>query len=309
MKKHIFLQILIMACMTFNITIYAATIVTDGLVSYWTFDRASIDNNIVSDVWGENDAEIVGNPTIGDGHVRQGLKFDGSGDYVILDNIGNTQDRVPPFSFEFMIKSTDNSRPSTIFRVFETPCADRSRGWGIDINASRRPPNIRFGDPNPAAFDEGDDNVVYSKDSILVQHANLTRNGCHSRSVSFHHPISDGKWHHFVLVSGARFIDPEGKTYRDIYLYIDNVRMPISRVHGTSPDDFVAYTQPIFLGATNNDGKAKRYYLRGTIDEVRVYDRALTHNEISKNYANTVGLAVEPVQKLPVLWGDLKSKR
>ena len=45
----------------------AKTIVTDGLVSYWTFDLHNIKDGIAEDVWGENNATIVGNPTIVNG--------------------------------------------------------------------------------------------------------------------------------------------------------------------------------------------------------------------------------------------------
>ncbi len=62
----------------------AKTIVTDGLVSYWTFDRTTINNRTVEDVWGENDATIVGNPKVVRGYLKQGLALDGVGDYVSL---------------------------------------------------------------------------------------------------------------------------------------------------------------------------------------------------------------------------------
>ena len=34
-------------------------IVTDGLVSYWTFDSADIKDKTVKDVWGDNDGTII----------------------------------------------------------------------------------------------------------------------------------------------------------------------------------------------------------------------------------------------------------
>ena len=53
MKKLIFLL-----TFTFTITMFShngnTAPVTDGLVSYWTFDRQDIDGDIVKDVWGEN---------------------------------------------------------------------------------------------------------------------------------------------------------------------------------------------------------------------------------------------------------------
>ena len=37
-----------------------AQIITDGLVSYWTLDRADIEGDTAKDVFGNNDGEILG---------------------------------------------------------------------------------------------------------------------------------------------------------------------------------------------------------------------------------------------------------
>ena len=187
MKKLILLQILTVISILMSLPIHAANIVTDGLVSYWTFDLNHINDGIVEDVWGENDARIIGDPKVSDGHVRQGLKFNGTGDYVILENTENFQSRTTPFSFEFMLKSTNKNRPSTIFRVFETPCAKRSRGWGLDINATRTPMDFQEEQAigNPWDRVVNDDQIVYRQDSIIVQFADKTRVGCNSNSFGF----------------------------------------------------------------------------------------------------------------------------
>ena len=39
---------------------YTEPVVTDGLVSYWTFDKQDIAGGTVKDVWGENDARSSG---------------------------------------------------------------------------------------------------------------------------------------------------------------------------------------------------------------------------------------------------------
>ena len=49
------------------------------------------------------------------------------------------------------------------------------------------------------------------------------------------------------------------------------------------------------------DGKN---YFMGIIDEVRLYDRVLTKDEINKNME--AGLAVELAQKLTSTWGEIK---
>lgn len=67
----------------------ASAIVTDGLVSYWTFDRGHTFGRKIKDVWGDNDAALFGNPKFVPGYIRYALEFDGSKDYVNLTNLAN----------------------------------------------------------------------------------------------------------------------------------------------------------------------------------------------------------------------------
>ena len=77
-----------------------ARIVEKGLVSYWTFDKATIKGKTVKDVWGNNDGTIEGDPQIVEGKIGRALEFDGTGDHV---NCGNDEslnfERTDEFSF------------------------------------------------------------------------------------------------------------------------------------------------------------------------------------------------------------------
>ena len=72
--------VIIVAALCIYANISVAQMVTDGLVSYWSFD-ADTDGTIVKDVWGSNDGTISGNPMIVEGKVGKALEFDGD-DYV-----------------------------------------------------------------------------------------------------------------------------------------------------------------------------------------------------------------------------------
>ena len=54
-----------------------AGLVTDDLVSHWSFDLASVKGKTLKDVWGENHGKIEGNPRIAQGKIRGGLRFSG----------------------------------------------------------------------------------------------------------------------------------------------------------------------------------------------------------------------------------------
>lgn len=71
-----------LASIVWQIDAARGQVVEDGLVSYWTFDAAGMENTTVKDVWGNNDGELVGDPESVDGKIGQALEFDGADDYV-----------------------------------------------------------------------------------------------------------------------------------------------------------------------------------------------------------------------------------
>ena len=103
----------------------AEDIVTDGLVSYWTFDRVDIIGDTVKDVWGENNATIVGTPTIVNGHLKDALKFDGVKDYVNLTTLGDFGAKLDFSTVEMWIKTDYKETWTTIFKTIDT-CNNRA---------------------------------------------------------------------------------------------------------------------------------------------------------------------------------------
>ncbi|MBC8234397.1 LamG domain-containing protein [bacterium] len=71
-------------------SIRAQEFVTDGLVAFWTLDKADIDGAKVKDVSGNgNDAKIVGKLNSVKGQIDECLKFDGvAGNYVEIPDMG-----------------------------------------------------------------------------------------------------------------------------------------------------------------------------------------------------------------------------
>jgi len=67
--------------MSVNVSEAAQGIVEDGLVSYWSFNEGTIKGKTVSDVFGNNDGTIEGNPKTVKGKYGEALSFEGA-DYV-----------------------------------------------------------------------------------------------------------------------------------------------------------------------------------------------------------------------------------
>lgn len=298
------LSLFIFTVMGLMLTVNASakTVVTDGLVSYWTFDQETIKENKVEDVWGENHATIVGNPRKVDGYVKEGLELDGNGDYVSLPNVGNFGSRLGEYTFEAWIKTTLTKRWSAIYRVLEGSCGEWNQGTGILINA-------RHG-----RWPDADIETV--QDWIMIERSRIQENACGSSGSGRTFPISDGEWHQIVFTTRPA-IEKDAEEFREfghddikidnckrIAAYIDSeaIMNPLSC---SNRENLIAYVEPIFLGAVNNMGKASAFF-EGVFDEVRIYDRALTEEEVIRNYKSGIGLGVEATQKLPTVWGTLK---
>lgn len=292
--KHLIVLLHMYLLLTFSIPIYANTIVTDGLINYWTFDLTNIKDGIAEDVWGGNDATIKGNPKISDGYLRQGLELDGLGDYVILEQIRNFSRLRGTFTFEIWIKTDNHKNWSPIFKVIEQECSLFGDGTGIIINARL---NVDQKEEN--------DRFIFKKDYVTLEEIRKTVNGgCTGGTSAYPINISDGNWHQFVYVVATPSNNEVGPEWRRSSLYIDSIRKSERKAGGSRHD---IYTGAIYLGAVNRMGKAKNFF-RGVIDEVRVYDRELSQEEINQNFNAKTSLTVDSTRKLPTVWGTLKHR-
>ncbi|MDE0313553.1 MAG: LamG domain-containing protein [Candidatus Poribacteria bacterium] len=292
---------------------YAKNIVTDGLVSYWTFDQGDIVDNTVKDAWGENDATIVGNPIIVNGRVKDALRFDGIKDYVNLTTLGNFGAKLDTSTFEVWIKTDYKDTWTTLFKVRDQGFGFKTgMGWGIDINRTLEDPrNIGLMERVNRALNKEDigDQLIYGENIILTFLLTFKANIIgRSEYFSIHRfPISDGEWHHIAYVNEPSYFDEDGEEVKVNSLFIDGTLNRISKPKHKHPNKYLPFFEPVYLGAGNNQGQAEGFF-NGIIDEVRIYDRPLTEAEIMHNYQSTTGLAVEHKDKLPTVCGALKKR-
>ncbi len=321
MKRLFYLLTIALTITIFPYNGYTEPFVTDGLVSYWTFDRQDIDDNIVKDVWGKNNAKRVGARKVG-GRVNGALEFDGIDDYVNLTNLGDFGSQVGTSTFEAWVKTSfKEKRWTTLFKVRDVDFVERDpeaikiqgpecgMGWGIDLNGWAKPAIFAKLGWEPGNFVETGiervDEIIFDKDIIRFYLTNRRgRFGCRNLTVGWKSPISDGEWHHLVYINGAPYVDENGHEWWERAIFIDGKRKSLSRHSRWEPRDFIPFIEPVYLGAGNNRGEAERFF-NGIIDEVRIYNRPLTEDEVTQNFE--IGLSVEASEKLPVVWGALKT--
>ncbi|MBC8234028.1 hypothetical protein H8E77_31155, partial [bacterium] len=72
-RIKMFQKILIILAVIAIVFTYAniakAQVVKDGLVSYWSFDKADTAGKTAKDIWGNNDGTMEGSPKVADGKI------------------------------------------------------------------------------------------------------------------------------------------------------------------------------------------------------------------------------------------------
>ncbi len=100
-----------------------------------------------------------------------------------------------------------------------------------------------------------------------------------------------GKWYHIIYTT-----NPEDG---ELKLYVDGV-LEAEGAAGAQPENMDERR----IGS-EHDGR----FLNGMIDNVRIYNRVLTEDEVMQNFeAKSDTLPVEPIDKLSTTWGKIKGK-
>ena len=266
MKAKITL-ILALAILIFQANPLESQVVRDGLVSYWTFDDADVDGNTVKDAIGGNDGTIIGAPKQGTGKFGQAFKFSGEPDAIDIGAPANG-------SLDF----GDDKDFSMI-------------AW-IKVD---KPPELDGNQSTIVSKGDGGGNarilwkINTTKVSVTISHIG---GGPTSHFLGVK-DVTDGKWHHVLFVADRS---------KGTRLYIDGK----FDAEGEKSDEIDITTESrMYIGASVRIGETTRRYFEGLIDEVGIYDKALTEDEIERNF-NAKGLAVSPQKKLATAWGEIK---
>ena len=275
-----------------------ASIVTDGLVSYWPFDRGYIIDKTVKDVSGDNNGTIRGNPRVVPGQIGEALEFDGVNDFVNLTTLGDFGGQIGTSSFEVWIKTQNKKDWMTLINTHGAACPN----WGVELNGV----NVR----NDFEIMKGVLHYYIAPDYLDLR-AHLRAlgalRGCSGGTNSA--GIFDGEWHHIVCTNDY-MIHEDGKSGNGKQIiYIDGVPISTSEhgFAGSNKRGFSPFTAPVHLGARKFPGQADGHFM-GMIDEVRFYDRPLTADEVIQNFESTEPYNVAPKGKLPTVWATLKTK-
>jgi len=228
-----------------------AEIVTDGLVSYWSFDEDTIAGQTVKDSWGENHGTIQGNglKTV-EGEVHEAMEFPGTGDHIVIADNDNSLDMETEMSLmAWVIWGGD---PSTII-------------------CKRNPTNYQF-------------TLFQPPHNIQL----CTGDACKYSP----EPLESDQWMHVAAI----------RLNNEIFYYIDGESA------GTLPEPAGWSVNDADARIGTNGPEGGDQHFGGVIDELLIYNRALSKDEVNHNL-NAAGLAVDSNGKLSLTWGEIKFSR
>ena len=224
-----------------------AQVVTEGLVSYWSFD--SVAGKRVQDDWGQNHGTIEGAPQKVAGRFGLALEFDGVKDQIVVPN--------------------DDSL--TIVDEI-TLCAWIFWNGITGIIVSKRDP------------------VSYQFSAIQAGNPNTIQLCCPTCIYS-DAALAANEWIHIAAV----------RSKDKIYFYKDGESAGIF----DEANAWVTNNADVIIGGWPGDG----YKYGGILDELSIYNQALSAKEIKQNFA-AKGLAVSPsAGKVTLTWGRLKTSK
>jgi len=284
MKSGIHLLAFTIIIGLFSLNTAPASIVTDGLVSYWTFDRGTIVSNTLKDVIGNSNGTIMGNPKIVPGHTGDALKFDGVDDFVNLTTMDDFGKKFGTSTFEAWFNTSNKDDWMILINTNGGFCPI----FGIQLNGIKNWFHLEF-----------INGIIHT--FISLRFDDRRRCGIYGRGFNVH--FNDGKWHH--IAHTVHFMMNNGKVTRKIY--INGVLRSTNNILFGGKRAFLTFTHPVYLGARDFHGKTEGFF-EGMIDEVRFYDRPLTLKEIRQNFESTQPFNVKAKGKLSTVWATLKTK-
>ncbi|MCP4258762.1 MAG: hypothetical protein GY774_14860, partial [Planctomycetes bacterium] len=224
----------------------------ENLIAYWKFDEEH--GSIVYDAAGDNNGTIRGAQRI-IGQVRNALNFDGEDDYVELPD--NRPVWLPQYDFAL-----------SVWVYFERDFVNTSGESEVLLD-------LNFGASGNPANELGCNIQRRGESGKLCFQMTTTANS--DEDLYSNEILPTNTWHHIVAVRDGNV--------QAIYV---NGQLDKSRRCSVDPIDYAGgYDDSrVNLGRFTTNLGAPRYHLKGGMDDVIVFDKALSTEEIRQLYQN-----------------------
>jgi len=218
-----------------------------GLVGYWTFNEGT--STVALDYSGnKNKGTLVNGPTWVNGKFGKALNFDGVNDYVTQGlSLAQSQGTIAHWV------KPDQLRVMAIYYESDGTTAGQYNGFNDPTSMLEMHTGIDGSNNWYAQYQRG---------------TNVSPNGFASVGAG---SVNAGQWSHVVMT---------WNTSGSLILYVNGIQVGADNMSG---ETFVSKTATVKQIGRVGDGTAARHW-DGLIDEVRVYNRALSANEVQQLY-------------------------
>jgi hypothetical protein len=226
-----------------------------NLVAHWKFDDA-VDTNVVLDSSGNGyNGTSIRNTSLmhTTGKIGGALTFDGTSDYIDTGNIFRSTFR-DSFSISLWC------RPNNGIPIL----GQTMIGYSDTASRCRIVQGFVFSSPGQFLFDyevDGENNVAFFSSVVFV----------------------DGPetWHHIVAT-----LTEDSATQMTGRIYFDGVLVGTKTNNSAVMNNYIG-NFPVYIGAEDADDNYSKPF-SGSLDDVRIYNKALTQGEITALYQGTL---------------------
>lgn len=219
-----------------------------NLAAYWKLDETS--GTIFDDFIGASDGTCTGNqcPATATGKVGSARDFDGTNDQISIPGSSTfSWGADESFSIEAWVKGDSNTCNGGN-EVFIGQLTNATNRWWMGcINGTARP-----------AFRLNDVNGADGTGSGALQATSGPA-------------LNDNTWHHIVAIHN-------GATDQN-QIYVDGTQVAAANVTYSPTAGFGSASTPLIMGKFDTG-----FFFDGVMDQVAIYDKALTPTEITRNY-------------------------
>src|SRR3989344_1309312 len=222
---------------------------TSGLMGEWTFDGKDMIPN-VRDVSGQGNHGCLQNQnptTTTVGKIGQGLSFDGVDDYVTIPDSASVNPSAS-ISLSACVKTSSTTLAQTVIGKYKSQGNDREYWLSIGNGTNA---GVLW--------------ALVSADGV----------GANTRISSA--TVNDGNWHFITMTFSAT-----GIVYPNVY--VDGVLSNGATSGANNIGSLFNGAVPLTISSVVNTSGVRVQYFDGFIDEVRVYDRVLSPEEVQRLY-------------------------
>src|SRR3989344_2227598 len=219
---------------------------TNGLVGMWSFNGPDLTTTTAYDRSGQgNNGTLTNGPVPAAGTIGQALNFDGVNDYINVGS-GSSLDNLGPMTASAWIYAKSSGEGGLTGRIFDKCMTGGSNNCWIFYQTTGGVGGLTF----------------YVDGSTIL------------RRISSNGVIQYNKWHH-VLVTWDGVIT----TAASVHIYVDGNEVTYTTTTNGASRTSDAI-ESLIIGNTIDSNRT----WDGLIDEVRIYNRALTPDEIKRLY-------------------------